>query len=260
VDWLLFSDCGPLDDCPPNVRVVDTDYDAYCARVSARLDIDFRPSNPYKLCDLKPALGFIHEEELAGFDFWAFGDIDLVFGDLRGYFTAERLARKDLFATHARRVSGHCCLVRNNLRMRESFLLMPNWRERLSDQAHHALDEGAFSRIFIRHKNWPEGLARLAGQFNPWRRRAEFVEAYSTPDAKVPWIDGSHDFPRRWAWRHGVLTSDRDGERRFPYFHFPVWKKNDWRDLPLPEPSALAALAASGTWAIDRRGFHPLSS
>lgn len=260
VDWLLFSDCGELPDCPPNVRVVETTYAAYCDRVSARLGIDFHPSNPYKLCDLKPALGYIHEQELAGYDFWAFGDIDLVFGDLRAYFTAERLAAKDLFSTHARRVSGHCCLLRNTPEMRELFRRMPGWERRLADNVHHALDEGAFSRIFIRRKNWPQALADFAGRFNRWRRRAEFVEAYSTPHAKVPWVDGGFDFPTRWFWRHGCLTNDRDGARRFPYVHFIVWKGSAWRELVLPAAVELSALAASGAWTMDADGFHPLEA
>lgn len=258
IDWLLFSDCGPLAECPPNVRIVDTAYADYCARVSAALGIAFAPANPYKLCDLKPALGYIHETELRAYDFWAFGDLDLVFGDLRAYFTAEQLEGKDLLSTHARRVSGHCCLLRNNQRMREAFLRIPRWQSLFADPAHHALDEGAFSRIFIRHKNWPGWLFRLGARCNPWYRRARFVEAYSTPGAKVAWIDGSHDFPRRWFWRDGVLTNDRDGERTFPYFHFPVWKKNEWSALPLPGAAALSELAAAGSWEINATGFHPI--
>lgn len=258
IDWLLFSDCGPVADCPPNLRIVQTSYADYCTRVSAALGIDFAPVNPYKLCDLKPALGLIHEVELRGYDFWAFGDLDLVHGDLRAYFTAERLAGKDLLSTHARRVSGHCCLVRNNPRMREAFRLIPNWRDLFADQVHHALDEGAFSRIFIRHKNWPDWLYRFAARFNPWYRRASFVEAYSTPGAKVAWIDGGHEFPQRWFWRAGVLTNERDGARTFPYFHFPVWKKNEWSALPLSDTEALNALAASGQWEMNETGFHPL--
>lgn len=256
VDWLLFSDCGELPECPPNVRVVETSYAAYCDRVSARLGIGFHPANPYKLCDLKPALGCIHESELAAYDFWAFGDIDLVWGDLRAYFTVERLASKDLYATHARRVSGHCCLLRNTAEMRGLFRRIPNWDQRLVDKVHHALDEGAFSRIFLRRKNWPQPLAEFAGRFNRWRRRAEFVEAFSTPDAKVPWVDGGLEFPSRWSWDHGRLTNDRDGERGFPYLHFVVWKKHAWRSLVPPPADSLRALAASGHWVVDAQGFH----
>lgn len=260
VNWLLFSDCGPIENSPPNVRVVDTDYGAYCSRVSDRLGIEFHPANPYKLCDLKPALGYIHEQELTGYDFWAFGDLDLVFGDLRAYFTPERLAQKDVFSTHARRISGHCCLLRNRHDLRELFFDIKDWRHRLADQRHEGLDEGAFSRIFIRRKNWPDSLARLSWLLNPWFRRAEFIEAYSTPNAKVAWVDGSRNFPTRWFWRKGVLTNDRCGDRAFPYVHFLVWKTLTWRHL---SPAAIAdypRLAREAAWQVSADGFAPLSS
>lgn len=258
VDWLMFTDCGAMADCPPNVRIVATTYADYCMRVSVALGIEFAPANPYKLCDLKPALGYIHEEELRAYEFWAFGDLDLIFGDLRAYFTAAQLEGKDLLSTHRRRVSGHCCILRNNQRMREAYRLIPNWQGLFADPMHHALDEGAFSRIFIRRKNWPNWMFRLAAQCNPWYRRARFVEAYSTPGAKVAWVDGGYDFPRRWFWREGVLTNDRDGARTFPYFHFPVWKKNEWASLQPAGAEALSRLAATGSWEINATGFHPI--
>lgn len=260
IDWLFFSDCGEIEACPPNIRLVPTGYREYCARVSRVLDIDFAPANPYKLCDIRPAFGCIHQDELRGYDFWAFGDIDLVFGDLRAYFTPERMAGKDLLSTHARRISGHCTLIRNNDRMRAAFLLMPHWRQRFCDAAHQALDEGAFSHIFIRRKSWPTPLFKLAALFNPWWRRAEFTEAYSTPGAKVDWIGGGRDFPSRWYWRNGRLSNDRDGERCFPYFHFIVWKKNEWEKLSILSKAELQAIAATRNWVIDAHGFHALSS
>jgi len=257
VNWLLFSDCGRLADCPPNVRIVDTDYAGYCKRVSEKLGIPFAPENPYKLCDLKPALGFIHEEDLVGYDFWAFGDLDLVFGDFRAYFTAHRLARKDLFSTHARRISGHCCLLRNTKKMREAFFLMRDWRARLADPAHHGLDEGAFSRLFIRRKNWPHAIARLMRLLNPWYRRAEFVEAFTTPDARVPWIGGGFAFPRRWCWRAGILACDGADSRRFPYVHFLYWKGREWKQLTAQAIAGYPQLARESAWDVTAYGFFP---
>lgn len=128
IDWLFFSDCGVPDDLPDNVRIVPISFADYCQLVSERLGISFKPNNPYKLCDIKPALGHIHADHLDGFDFWGFSDIDLIYGDLRGYFSEDRLARYDLLSTHARRVSGHLCLLRNNERMRQAFMCAPGWQ------------------------------------------------------------------------------------------------------------------------------------
>ena len=256
IDWLLFSDCGTPDNLPSNVTIESMSFSEYCQLVSRRLGIDFSPQAAYKLCDIKPALGHIHVDRLEGYDFWGFGDIDLIYGNLREYFTADRLAGYDLFSTHERRVAGHLCLMRNSARKRELFMQIKNWKERFTDQAHHALDEGAFSRIFLWRKNFPKPLFKLVGQFNPWRRRSEFTEAFSTPGGVIKWHDGTDRFPLHWYWKNGRLTNDRDGDRSFPYFHFVCWKRNEWAGLPEPAPEQVKALANEPSWVIDATGFQ----
>lgn len=259
IDWLFFSDCGVPDNLPGNVQVRTVTYGDYCSLVSQRLKIEFQPESPYKLCDIKQALGYIHQDSLEGYDFWAFGDIDVIYGHLRTYFTEQRLARYDLFSTHARRVSGHLCLMRNSSRMREAFMLIPNWRERFVDQRHHALDEGAFSRIFLWRKNFPKPLFELVGKFNSWRRRSEFVEAYSTPNAGSVWIDGTRNFPQEWYWRQGRLSNDLNGEREFPYLHFFGWKRDAWSGLSSTDADSMRNLAEQPAWKINAEGLAPLS-
>ncbi|MCQ2028301.1 DUF6625 family protein [Stutzerimonas zhaodongensis] len=256
IDWLFFSDCGVPERLPPNVRIQEYSFAAYCELVSSRLGITFKPGSAYKLCDIKPALGYIHADDIQGFDFWGFSDIDLIYGDLRRYFTRERLARFDLLATHARRVSGHLCLMRNTAELRGLFMRVPSWRETFMDDAHSAFDEGAFSRIFIRHKNWPEVVRRIADRFNPWRRRSEFVEAFTTPNARIVWHDGKPGFPQRWIWQDGKLTNDRDGAREFPYFHFITWKSKVWPGMPVEQLMADPAAAALPAWSVSEQGFQ----
>lgn len=255
VNWLLFSDCEEPENLPGNVRIEHVSYTDYCALVSERLGISFAPKNAYKLCDIKPALGFIHEKYLCEYDFWAFGDLDLIYGRLRNYYTDERLAGCDLYSTHARRVSGHLCLIRNTDLMRRVFMRMPDWQARLEDQEHHAIDEGAFSRLFLWRKNFPKPLFNLVGRFNPLRRRSEFIEAFSTPNGCIPWVDGSFRFPRSWFWRQGSLTNDLDGERQFPYFHFAIWKRDTWPNRPIPQRAVMQTLAAKQAWVVDEEGF-----
>ena len=256
IQWLFFSDCGVPLDAPDNVRFRSLSFTEYCGLVSARLNIEFQPQSPYKLCDLKPALGYVHSDELDGFDFWGFSDIDLIYGNLRTYFTDERLRRFDLLSTHERRVSGHLCLLRNSSRMREAFMQVPGWKSKLASSEHNGYDEVAFSRLFIRHKNWPAPLRRLADICNPWRRDSEFVEAFSTPNGRLAWHDGSFDFPQRWIWQRGQLSNDRDGSRQYPYFHFIAWKNDAWPAHDEDELQCSATLAAQDTWSITPQGFR----
>lgn len=256
IEWLFFTDCGALEHMPANITLEPISFADYCAMVGERLGISFRPKSPYKLCDIKPALGYIHADRLRDVEFWGFSDIDLIYGNLRHYFTDERLARFDLLSTHERRVSGHLCLLRNNERMRGAFRQVPGWRDSFENPEHEAFDEGDFSRLFIRRKNWPAPLQRLAGQLNPWRRKSEFVEAFSTPNGRIPWVDGTTDFPRRWIWSAGVLRNDRDTDLEFPYFHFIAWKGTEWQRCAASELIASDRLINQPAWSVTAQGFR----
>lgn len=251
IDWILYTDCGQPDNCPENVRVVHITYQDYCKRIATSLGLDFMPENPYKLCDIRPALGYIHKGELVGYDFWGYGDIDLVYGNLRAYFTNERLQSKDLFSTTGRRVAGHLCLMRNTTAMHTAFMRVKNWKLIFSS-AHVAFDEKHFSKIFIRHKNSPFFVRWLAARCDSWLRIADFTETYVTPNAKIKWIDGSYSFPTEWYWREGMVTNNLTGDREFPYFHFMVWKTIWSKSLPPLDMTVLGKAVK-----IDLDGFHP---
>lgn len=229
VNWLIYTDCGIPESVPNNVKLVEMTYRKYCVLVSKRLGVIFEPANPYKLCDIKPALGLIHEEELSGYDFWAFGDLDLVYGNLRKYFTEQRLNEKKVFSTHRTRISGHLCLLKNNSELRNAFKKIIDWERKFIHEQHLALDEKDFSRIFLRNKNSPNWVKKLAALRDPWLSIAEFNEAYTTPNGRIPWLDGTYNFPMSWQWKSGELNVNGFETICFPYFHFLIWKSG-WRN------------------------------
>lgn len=234
VNWLIYTDCDIPESVPSNVKLVETTYTKYCALVSNRLGISFEPANPYKLCDIKPALGLIHEEELSEYDFWAFGDLDLVYGNLRKYFTEQRLNEKEVFSTHRTRISGHLCLLRNTRELRNAFKKIIDWERKFIHIEHLAVDEKDFSRIFLRHKNSPNWMKKLAALRDSWLSMAEFNEAYTTPNGRIPWLDGTYNFPTSWHWKSGELYVNGYETICFPYFHFLIWKKG-WRNSATEE-------------------------
>ncbi len=63
---------------------------------------------PYKLCEYKQAYGYILQEYIKEYDFWGFGDLDLVYGDLRSFFTEDVLVHKFLLGW------GHLTLLHND--------------------------------------------------------------------------------------------------------------------------------------------------
>lgn len=248
VDFLVYSDNKRPIGWPENIKYQEISFKSYKRHVSDRLNLEFDPSNPYKLCDIKPAYGFIHQEDLASYDFWGFCDIDLVFGDIRRFMTDATLDSYDFISTHERRVSGHFFLAKNTETGRVAFKSAKRWRQIFQDKNHHGFDEKAFSDLFVKFKNHPAWSRRiLTWLFLPLSRKALFEEQYSTPGLRYSWLDGSRDFPVEWYWKEGFLTNDVS-HRQFLYFHFLKWKR-EWNNKNKVSPKGRE-------WIISKDGFE----
>lgn len=223
-DWLILSDCGAVEGLPENVTFVEYSYKEYCDLVSRRLGIEFSPKNPYKLCDIKPALGCIHESYLDGYEYWGWSDIDLVYGSLSKYYEPY-LGRYNLISNHKNRISGHFCLLRVDKKYLYAFKKIKNWRELMSSQKHFAVDEKQFTKLFIRGKNQPGWIKKLISSVRPLSWNTFFHEAYTTPNCRIPWSDGSDNFPRSWRWSKDGLVNSSEVSKDYPYFHFLAWKR-----------------------------------
>ncbi|MGE0224141.1 MAG: DUF6625 family protein [Acetobacteraceae bacterium] len=258
VDWLLVGDSPPPADVPPNVRIVTMTFAAYRALAAERLGITPEWTDVYKLCDLKPTLGEVHRDEVAGYDYWGFGDLDVIYGDIRRFYTPELLVH-DVISPHDHIVAGHFSLLRTSEAMLTAFKRIPRWKVHLSTDRHRSFDEQIFSRLFlpVRGRNiW----RRLV---TPFLGGGYFQERHSTNIPPLRWVDGGPDFPRRWFWERGHLTTDTTGDREFLYLHFSPWQSNrwtteavaPWKNLPrlvnLPEGRPTG-------FTISRDGFTPL--
>ena len=215
IDWILFHDGPPPQNRCGNVRHIEMSFEAYKVLVSSALGIPFDPVQPYKLCDIKPALPHIHRELVAGYDFVGFGDLDVVYGDIRRFYDDELLGRYDLLSSHSDRISGHFCLMRNCDDLVSAFERVPRWKEAFLAQEHLGFDEGAFSRLFVRPKR-----RLFAAQLKSVR--CFFHEAYSTP--------GMTD-RMRWSWKNGTLGNEFYPDQPFMYLHFMSWHSNRWLDF-----------------------------
>lgn len=227
INWLLIGDNPLSQEPPPNVEFRQTSYENYISFVSSSLDVQFKPTRPYKLCDLKPMYGFLHQAELVNYDFWGFCDLDVVLGNLR-HFLSDELLKNDVISCHATRLSGHFSLFRNTAILREAFRKVANWQHILCDQENHQLDEKEFSRLFIRYKNYPAWIRTYLPGYNQLGVKCAFIERYSTPNCRILWEDGSRNFPDEWYWNSGTLTNN-SSDRTFMYFHFLYWKQNFWK-------------------------------
>lgn len=108
VDWLVFTDDHTPYHYPENVKVTYWTFEQMQERAQSIFDFEISLERPYKLCDYKPAYGEIFSEELSGYDFWGLCDVDLVWGNIRKFFTDEILSKYEKIGFF-----GHSILFKN---------------------------------------------------------------------------------------------------------------------------------------------------
>ena len=113
IKWVIFTDCDLPENSAPNLEFQKTSFVDYKQKVSDKLGLRFNPKNPYKLCDVRPALGYIHSDLCEEYDFAGFGDLDVVYGNIRSVYTKELLNTYKCLSTHRDHLSGHFFLMRN---------------------------------------------------------------------------------------------------------------------------------------------------
>src|SRR5882724_11438458 len=92
VDFFIITDDKTyLKPLPPNVKLIYNSLEGVSRHASEKMGFPISIPYGYKLCDFKPAYGFIFSELLHGYDFWGHTDIDIIFGNIRDFITDERL-------------------------------------------------------------------------------------------------------------------------------------------------------------------------
>lgn len=117
-DFLFFTDDQRKFDHPGNVKVVYMSFEDLRALIQSKFDFAITLNRPYKLCDYKPAYGYIFEEYLVNYPFWGHCDIDTILGDLGHFLTDDLLSKYDkLFCL------GHMILYRNTFENNRTFMM-----------------------------------------------------------------------------------------------------------------------------------------
>jgi hypothetical protein len=87
VDWHIFTDCPVPEnvELKENIKWHAATLDYVSGLIREKLGWTVSLTRPYKLCDLKPFYGLLFEEYLTGYEYWGFGDTDVIYGHLTKY-------------------------------------------------------------------------------------------------------------------------------------------------------------------------------
>ena len=147
INWLLYTDDMTPYEYPDNVKRIPLTMDKLKEHIQTLYDFPIVIDRPWKLCDFKVAYGEIFADELAGFDFWGFCDIDLIWGDIRKFYTEELLEEYDKIG-----FQGHATVFKNtpenNRIYRSDCDGCVSYREVFSVSEVFGFDEWICSKIF----------------------------------------------------------------------------------------------------------------
>ncbi len=116
IDFLIIGDCDTdnLELFPDNVSFISMTFEELKSRIQSKFDFDIVLDKPYKLCDYKPAYGYIFEEYIADYDYWGHIDIDTILGNLNKFMPENEYQKIYKF--------GHLCLYRNTYENNRRFM------------------------------------------------------------------------------------------------------------------------------------------
>lgn len=232
LDLLLLSDVEPPE-LPRNARRLPMTFDDLRKMANAKLGTEIRLHRIRNICDLRPAYGLIFAELTHGYEYWAFGDEDVLYGDLDSMLGPLLDGTADLVSPGTNGKSGHLTVVRNRSKMNDLAMKDPAYKDVLVSTEHWAYDEtswrfGADISSFYKIAT----AAEARGELSICRGLPRVVN--------VP-------APGRWYVYDGLGLYEDTG-RQLLYYH---WGRMRHRNLRWPD-----AETARNGFAFDRYGFY----
>ncbi len=145
ITWLIYTDQERSKQVPANVIFRRMRF-SECRRVFQNtFSPDIALDSPKKLCDFKPSYGYVLQDEIRGYDYWGYCDMDMIFGRIMD-FLPENLSSYDKFGS-----LGHFTLFRNTERINRVFLdgdtALRRWHEVSESSKIFAFDEWGINTI-----------------------------------------------------------------------------------------------------------------
>ena len=238
LDLLLLSD-KPPPELPSNVQHVGMTLDEVRELATARLGTPVRLHRIRNICDLKPAYGMVFADFTQRYEYWAFGDEDVLYGDLDRMLAPHLDGSVDLVIPAMNKsrtqggTQGHFTVLRNDRRTNELAIRDPAYKQVLLSHEHWAYDENS----------WRFG--REVSSFTKIVKEAEARGELSIHWG-LPAVTHAPKPGRSYVYAGGRLHDDNG--RELLYYH---WGRMRHRNVKWPSPQE----AANGI-AFDRYGFY----
>lgn len=94
IDFIIVTD-NDVKTTAPNIKLMKMSFEDFKKRLQNCVNVPIKLERPYKLCDFKPLFGKAISDILQEYDFYGFCDNDMIFGDIRYFFSDDLLSKHD---------------------------------------------------------------------------------------------------------------------------------------------------------------------
>ena len=125
-----------------NFRVVEMSLDEVRRRAEKVLGTGVNLTRGYKLCDLRPMYGVVFADILKDYDYWAYGDCDVIYGRKFNDFLAKVADGDwDVATVRSKWLSGPFTMLKNVPKINTLFERARDWRKTLGCSDNQIFDE-----------------------------------------------------------------------------------------------------------------------
>ena len=138
IDFYIFTDDNRKWTLPENVRIINIPFSDFRNSIQNCFDFRISLNSYYKICDFRPAFGYIFRELAENYSFWGHFDLDVIWGNLEKFFPSD-ISRYGKINN-----AGHFSLYKNENAIITAFtkkVSKIDYRHILSSPTHYAFDE-----------------------------------------------------------------------------------------------------------------------
>lgn len=178
-----------------NVKFIKMQFEEFKDLLQKQINFPIYLNEPYKLCDYRPVYGCALQDYIKEYEFWGFGDIDLIYGKLDHFITENILNNYDKIYN-----LGHLTILKNCDKC--NFL----WREKHDLKNAYRYDE-AFRTPYTCHFDEAGGLTQIS--------KLKKIKTYNSIDfgdieyTKYNFVlygRQNHVYKGLFKWKKGILT------------------------------------------------------
>jgi hypothetical protein len=203
IDFFIISnDTSFKKPLPNNITLINKSLSEISEIATKKMGFEININHSYKLCDFKPAYGLIFEDLIKKYDFWGFGDIDVIYGNIRNFITKNLLENFDLISVRPDWTPGCFLLFKNEKKMNLLFKKSKDYEKVFTSDIHFCFDETNFAHdSFTEGKHYLQIDTEIESMMHVIKKLEE--ENYIKPFFDLFIIEG---IPGKLIWNKGKMT------------------------------------------------------